>query len=60
MKETCPLCKEEADAVMNVTSGDSWADVAGLPPHSLFSKYNMLHVETTQFGDKKVYVHKQV
>lgn len=59
MSSLCPLCEQKASSVMNVRQGVSWADAAGLPPHTFFSKYVMCHATTTQFGDMKVFCHTE-
>lgn len=55
----CPLCEQDASAVMTVESGVSWSDAAGLPPHSFFDKYIMVHAAKTRFGDHKVFCHTE-
>lgn len=59
MSSECPLCGEQASKVLTVTSGRSWADAAGLPPHTFFSRYLMVHRQQTQFGDMKLYCHTE-
>lgn len=58
MTSECPLCEQQASSVMNVRQGVSWADAAGLPPHTFFSKYVMCHAKETQFGTK-VFCHTE-
>jgi hypothetical protein len=59
MTHECPACEQEASKKITLSMGDGWADTFGKPPHSLFSKYVMVHVGEQQQGSLVVYCHTQ-
>ncbi len=50
MRKECPLCEKPASKDFRLQSGTSWRDSFGKPPHSLFSKYMMVHAAPTANG----------
>ena len=54
----CPLCEQEADAIVQVEMSDSWSDLLGRPPHSFFQKHQMLHYMERQHGKGVLYCHQ--
>lgn len=58
MSETCPLCEKPFTATTKIQMGDGWDDTF-IPPHSLFTKYKMIHVAEESGGAKRVFLHKE-
>lgn len=58
--DECPACGKRASAQVEIEMGDNWRDTFGKPPHSLFSKYLMVHVGgQSRSGGLVIYCHTE-